>query len=68
MKTIYALGKGKFVTMDSYQSKSSNKLADIFIALLSLLIAAITAGALVGVDITTPSTQTHHVDTNCPGY
>ena len=61
MKTIYSMGKGKYVTLDSYPETHKNRGGNIFVVLLSLLLAAITGMALVGVDPTNinpqPSTQ-----------
>ena len=63
MKRIYSMGKGKYVTLDSYNENHATRAQSIGIALLSLLLAAVTGAALVGVDITKvnrsvqPSTQ-----------
>ena len=52
MKTIYSMGKGKYITLDSYGETHENRLGSIAIALLSLLLATISGAALVGVDLT----------------
>ena len=57
MKTIYSMGKGKYVTLDSYVSQDKNRGGNIFVVLLSLLLAAITGMALVGVDPTNINPQ-----------
>ena len=63
MKRIYSMGKNKYVHMDSYNENHETRAQSIGIALLSLLLAAVTGAALVGVDITKdnpfvqPSTQ-----------
>jgi hypothetical protein len=59
MKRIYSMGKGKYVTLDSYNENHGTRAQSIGIALLSLLLAAVTGAALVGVDITkvNPSVQ-----------
>jgi len=60
MKTIYRLGKG-YVHMDSYPETHETR-PSIAVVLLSLLLAAITGGALVGVDITKPQPEvSHHI-------
>jgi len=60
MKTIYSMGKGKYIHLDSYGETHENRLGSIAIALLSLLLATISGAALVGVDITriNPQSQT----------
>ena len=57
MKTIYSMGKGKYVTLDSYGETHETRLGSIGVALLSLLLAAITGMALVGVDPTNINPQ-----------
>ena len=52
MKTIYSMGKGKYITLDSYGESHENRRWSIAIALLSLTLATISGSALVGVDIT----------------
>jgi len=52
MKTIYSMGKGKYVILDSYDETHENRLGSIAIALLVLLLATISGAALVGVDLT----------------
>ena len=46
------MGKGKYITLDSYGETHENRLGSIAIALLSLLLATISGAALVGVDLT----------------
>jgi hypothetical protein len=48
MKTIYSMGKGKYITLDSYPETHETRGGNIFVVLLSLLLAAITGMALVG--------------------
>jgi hypothetical protein len=57
MKTIYSMGKGKYVTLDSYPETHETPGGNIFVVLLSLLLAAITGMALVGVDPTNINPQ-----------
>ena len=52
MKTIYSMGKGKYVILDSYGETHENRLGSIAIALLSLALATISGMALLGVDPT----------------
>ena len=52
MKTIYSMGKGKYVHMDSYPETHETRGGNIFVVLLSLLLATISVMALVGVDPT----------------
>lgn len=61
MKTIYRMGKG-FVHMDSYPATHETRGGNFVVALLALLLAGITGGALVGVDITKPQPGvSHHI-------
>ena len=57
MKTIYSMGKGKYVILDSYSETHENRLGSIAIALLALLLATISGMALVGVDLTNINPQ-----------
>jgi hypothetical protein len=57
MKTIYSMGKGKYITLDSYGESHETRHWSIAIALLSLLLAAISGMALVGVDPTNINPQ-----------
>ena len=68
MKQIYSMGKGKYITLDSYGESHENRRWSLAIALFSIVIATITATALVGVDITDPSPKQHHVIQNRTGY
>jgi hypothetical protein len=52
MKTIYSMGKGKYITLDSYGESHETRRWSITIAIFSVIIATITATALVGVDLT----------------
>lgn len=57
MKTIYRIGKGKYVILDSYGETHENRLGSIAIALLALLLATISGMALLGVDPTNINPQ-----------
>jgi hypothetical protein len=52
MKTIYSMGRGKFITLDSYGESYGTRRWSVCIALFSIIIATISATALLGVDIT----------------
>jgi len=58
MKRIYSMGKGKYVTLDSYNENHETR-PSIGVVLLSLLLAAVTGAALVGVDITKVNPSVH---------
>jgi beta-lactamase regulating signal transducer with metallopeptidase domain len=62
MKHTVRLGPGRFVHLDSYKSYNETRLSKIWVAALALFIAALTVGALVGMDITNP-TPTKHENT-----
>ncbi len=62
MKTIYSMGKGKYVHMDSYPETHETRGGNIFVVLLALLLAAITGAAAVGVDITNINPGTEQRD------
>lgn len=57
MKTIYSMGKGKYITLDSYSETHETRHWSIAIALLSLLLATISEMALVGVNPTNINPQ-----------
>jgi hypothetical protein len=57
MKTIYSMGKGKYVILDSYGETHENRFGSIAIALLALLLATISGMALLGVDLTNINPQ-----------
>ena len=59
MKTIYSMGKGKYITLDSYGETHETRHRSIAIALLSLALATITATSLLGVDITKTTPEYH---------
>ena len=52
MKRIYSMGRGKYITMDSYGETRETRRWSIAIALFSTTIATITASSLLGVDMT----------------
>lgn len=59
MKHIIKLGAKRYLHLDSYKTHET-PLANITVGVLAVLIAALTMGALVGVDVTNP-TQTTNV-------
>ena len=60
MKQIIPLGKGKFVTIDSYGESRETRRGSIIVAAFAMLISALTVGAVLGIDITSPNTTTQH--------
>jgi hypothetical protein len=60
MKRIISLGKGKFVHLDSYGEVSETRRGSIIVAAFAMLISALTVGAVLGIDITSPNTTTQH--------
>lgn len=52
MKTIYSMGKNKFITLDSYGKSHKTRRSDILGVIFILAIATMTAGAMLGIDIT----------------
>ena len=64
MKTIYSMGKGKYIILDSYGESHETRPWSIAIALLALLLAAISGMALVGVDPTNINPQTNPQQNN----
>jgi hypothetical protein len=61
MKHIVKVDKGRYVHLDSYgESNVSHYVGQVLCAIVVLAIAAITAGALVGVDISNPNPATIH--------
>ena len=56
MKRIYSMGKGKYVHMDSYgENNETHPVTNFLMALFVIAITAMTAGAIVGIDITNPT-------------
>jgi hypothetical protein len=63
MKQIVHLGPGRFVHLDSYYASHETGLSKICVAALSIIIAGLTAGAVVGIDVTDPTPTQQHVNT-----
>jgi hypothetical protein len=56
MKQIIKLGISRYIQLDTYNHHSDymdNAVGKVFVALVTLCIAAITAGAMLGYDVTT---------------
>ena len=64
MKRIYSMGKGKYITLDSYGESHETRPWSLAIALFSVIITVITATALVGVDVTQINPQSIQEQTN----
>ncbi len=60
MKQIIPLGKGRFVHVDSYGASYETRRGSIIVAAFAMIISAITVGAVLGIDITSPNTTTQH--------
>jgi len=61
------MGKGKYVTLDSYPETHETRGGNIFVVLLSLALATITATSLLGVDIT-KTTPEYHGPAHCTNH
>jgi hypothetical protein len=57
MRTIYSMGKGKYITLDSYGETHENRLGNVLVATFAIIIAVFTVPALLGVDITNINPQ-----------
>ena len=64
MKTIYSMGKGKYITLDSYGESHETRRSDVVVFLLASIIAAITIAAALGVDVTQFKTQSQQEQIN----
>jgi len=63
MRRIHSLGDNKYVHLDSYpETHKSNWVADLLITLLSVGLASMAIGAIIGVDITNPNATPTHAD------
>ena len=60
MKRIYSMGKNKYVHMDSYcENHETHPVTNFLMALFVIGIASMTAGAIVGIDITSITATPH---------
>jgi hypothetical protein len=57
MKHIIPLGKGKFVTIDSYGESRETRRWNLFIGVIAIVISSLTIGAMLGIDITSPQSK-----------
>ena len=64
MKTIYSMGKGKYITLDSYGESHETRRSDVVVFLLASIIAAITIASALGVDVTQSNTQSQQEQIN----
>jgi hypothetical protein len=55
MKRIISLGRNRYIHLDSYGDRGSSPVSNFLITLLVIALASMTAGALVGIDITNPT-------------
>lgn len=68
MKRIHSIGNNKYVHLDSYpETHKTGPVTNFLMSLCVIGIAAMTAGAFLGVDITSPSTPHRYVDTSRTG-
>jgi hypothetical protein len=61
MKRLYSMGKNKYIHMDSYpESYETGPVFNFLATVFVIGVAAITAGAMFGIDVTSPFTPTTH--------
>ena len=61
MKQIIRLGSNRYIHLDTYDEYRESTLSKIVMSTIVIVIAAITAGAMVGIDITNINlTPTQH--------
>ena len=58
------MGKGKYITLDSYGESHETRRSDVVVFLLASIIAAITIAAALGVDVTQFNTQSQQEQIN----
>jgi hypothetical protein len=63
MKHTVRLSPGQFIHLDSYYASNETRLSKICVAALSIIIAALTVGAVIGIDITNPTPTQHNDNT-----
>lgn len=64
MKQIIRLAPSKFIHLDSYGESYEKRREFFIVAGISLIIATLTVGALLGTDVTQFNTQTNQVQLN----
>jgi len=57
MKRIISLGRNRYIHLDSYGDRGSSPVSNFLITLFVIGLASMTAGAMVGIDITQPNAQ-----------
>lgn len=57
MKHIISLGRNRYVHLDSYGEQIKGPVTNFLMFLFVIGIASMTAGAMVGIDITQPTAQ-----------
>jgi len=57
MKRIILLGRNRYLHLDSYGERSGGPVTNFLMSLFVIGLASMTAGALVGIDITQPTAQ-----------
>ena len=67
MKRIISLGRNRYVHLDSYGESSGGPVYKLLMFLFVFGLASMTAGALVGIDITNP-TGANNVNQDRPRY
>lgn len=67
MKRIISLGRNRYVHLDSYGEQIKGPVTNFLMFLFVIGIASMTAGAMVGIDITNP-TGTNNVNQDRPRY
>lgn len=60
MKHIIPLGKGNLIQLDSYRESRETRRWNWVVAFFAILIATFTAGAMLGMDITSPNSKPTH--------
>jgi hypothetical protein len=66
MKRTARLGPNHYIRLDSYGETSKDRRNNFLCTLFVIAIACMTAGAMVGVDITNLNPQNNE-NTHCPG-
>lgn len=57
MKRIISLGRNRYLQLDSYGERSGGPVTNFLMFLFVISITVMTAGAIVGIDITQPTAQ-----------
>lgn len=57
MKTLYSMGRGKYITLDSYGESHETRRTNLVVAAFAMIIACIAIPAALGIDITNINQQ-----------